>query len=506
MKKSDSEAEPRSPISFHPMSNGEFEPRPVDDRDRLAAKLYRELVDEKSKRFGLTRRQFCESASGMLGALYVMNQAYGCSRGGASAGDAGFTRDAGYDVPADVTANDAAQAAMDTGYDIQQEALDNPDAADAAVASEEFIFDVQTHTTVPAPPWTAATCTQNTPNMCPTAYLSGIFVDSDTDVACLSGYPAPRAMDRPSIQARAKIKEIVDRLNGSPRLVIHANVRPDEGQVELDAMTQDAGNFPVVAWKTYPPATAGRGLDSAGYGQPFIERARQLGIKIVATHRGIGSDNGAWTGINSPRDVGPAAAANPDVKFLVYHSGWQSGVAEDHPFNMADAAPLGVDRLIKTVVDNGLGANSNLYAELGTTWFNLMSNMNEATHVLGKLLKYLGPDRILWGTDSYNNGGPQPQIEAFRSFQIPDSMQVMYGYPALTPEVKRKIFGLNGAALYGIDPQLTRRKLTQAEISNLSLARRGDPAGPRGPRPRPRPHGPRTRREYLAFLRWSGEA
>ena len=50
-----------------------------------------------------------------------------------------------------------------------------------------------------------------------------------------------------------------------------------------------------------------------------------------------------------------------------------------------------------------------------------------------------------------------------------------------------------------------RRKLTQDEIANLSLARRGEPdAFPRGPRPRP--HGPRTRREYLAFLRWSGEA
>ena len=115
--------------------------------------------------------------------------------------------------------------------------------------------------------------------MCPTDYLSGIFVDSDTQVACLSGYPAARANDQPSIQARAKIKEIVDRINGSPRLLIHANVRPDEGQVELDAMTQDAGSFPVAAWKTYPPATAGRGLDSAGYGQPFIERARQLGIQ-----------------------------------------------------------------------------------------------------------------------------------------------------------------------------------------------------------------------------------
>ena len=134
---------------------------------------------------------------------------------------------------------------MDAGYDVSQDAIDNPDAADAATVAQEFIFDVQTHTRVPAPPWTAATCNAtDTPNMCPTDYLSGIFVDSDTQVACLSGYPAARANDQPSIQARAQIKEIVDRINGSPRLVIHANVRPDEGQVELDAMTQDVGELP----------------------------------------------------------------------------------------------------------------------------------------------------------------------------------------------------------------------------------------------------------------------
>ena len=154
------------------------------------------------------------------------------------------------------------------------------------------------------------------------------------------------------------------------------------------------------------------------------------------------------------------------------------------------------------MVDNGLGPTSNVYAELGTTWFNLMSNMNDAAHALGKLLKYLGPDRILWGTDSYNNGGPQAQIQAFRAFQIPESMQAMYGYPALTPEVKRKIFGLNAAAVYGVDVATVRRKLTQDDIAKLSLARLADPdAFPRAPRP----HGPRTRREYLAFLRWSGE-
>src|SRR6266545_1033255 len=401
MKKSEREHDdvPRWPLSFHPSSNGEFEPRPETDRDRRAAAMYHELIDEKSRRMGITRRQFAESASGMVAALFVLNEVYGCSssgvaggdaaaggsRGGAGAGGAGqsggaggFSRDAGFDVAQDVSAADAADAAADARYDVTGDSIEDTARADQTVAGQEFIFDVQTHTRVPAPPWNASTCSMNTPNLCPTAYLSGIFVDSDTHVACLSGYPAARANDAPSIAARGRIKEIVDRLGGSPRLVIHANTRPDEGTVELDAMSQDAMSFPVAAWKTYPPATAGRGLDSDGYGRPFLERARQIGIKIVATHRGIGSgtDPGSWTHLYSPRDVGPAAAAAPDIKFLVYHSGWQSGVAEDHPFNIADAAPQGVDRLIKTVVDSALGPSGNLYAELGTTWFNLMSSMS----------------------------------------------------------------------------------------------------------------------------------
>jgi hypothetical protein len=69
--------------------------------------------------------------------------------------------------------------------------------------------------------------------------------------------------------------------------------------------------------------------------------------------------------------------------------------------------------------------------------------------------------------------------------------------------VKAKIFGLNGAAVYGVDPTVLRQKLTQDAIEKIVLARRDDPRYfPKGPRL----HGPRTRREYLAFLRWSGEA
>lgn len=486
---------PPSPISFHPSSNGEFEPRAVTDQDRRAAALYRSIVDDKARHLGMTRREFTESAPGMVAALFVLNQVYGCSSEAKPRPGGGFSRDAGFDVPHDVSAKDAAQANAEAGYDASAEVMDDAARAAAAVSGQEFIFDVQTHTTVPAPPWNAATCNNDTPMLCPTAYLSGIFVDSDTSVACLSGYPAPRQNDQPSIQARGRIKEIVDRIGGSPRLVIHANVRPDEGMAELDAMAEDALSFPVAAWKTYPPGASSNGLDSEKHGRPFLDRVRETGVRIVASHRGISDDGGNWNGRSSPRDVVAAAAAAPDIKFLIYHSGWQSDVAEDHPFNMADAAPRGIDRLIKAVLDAGLGPNGNVYAELGTTWFSLMSNMSQAAHAIGKLLKYLGPDRVLWGTDSYNNGGPQPQIAAFRAFQIPQAMQDMYGYPALTPEIKAKIFGLNAATVYGVDPKTVRQKIKQEDIDNIVLTRRS-----------PRPHGPRTRREYLAFLRWSGGA
>ena len=139
------------------------------------------------------------------------------------------------------------------------------------------------------------------------------------------------------------------------------------------------------------------------------------------------------------------------MKFLVYHSGWQCGVAEDHPFNTADAAPLGVDRLIKAVLDNGLGPNGNVYAELGTTWFNLMSNMNDADARARQAAQVprARPDPV--GNRLLQQRRTAAADPGVSRFQIPESMQAMYGYPALTPEVKRKIFGLNAAAVYGVD-------------------------------------------------------
>ena len=89
--------------------------------------------------------------------------------------------------------------------------------------------------------------------------------------------------------------------------------------------------------------------------------------------------------------------------------------------------------------------------------------------VIGKLLKHVGPDNILWGTDSIWYGSPQDQIESFRAFEISEELQERYGYPALTPEVKRKIFGLNAAALHGLDPKAGACRFDPGELQEVRL-------------------------------------
>jgi hypothetical protein len=63
----------------------------------------------------------------------------------------------------------------------------------------------------------------------------------------------------------------------------------------------------------------------------------------------------------------------------------------------------------------------------------------------------MGPDRVVFGSDAVWYGSPQWQIDALWRFQIPEDMRKRYGYPELTPAVKRKILGLNSARLYGIE-------------------------------------------------------
>ena len=211
-------------------------------------------------------------------------------------------------------------------------------------------------------------------------------------------------------------------------------------------------------WKCYPlygpPTTAsptgGWFLDDDEIGFPFLERVRASGTRVVAVHKGLGGPvPAASVAAASPRDVGPAAAAFPDVNFLVYHSGYERDpLGEEGAFD--PVSPSGVDRLVASLADAGVGPGANVYAELGSTWYLMMRRPLEAAHVLGKLLRAVGPDRVVWGTDSIWYGSPQPLIDAFRTFQIPERMQAAFGYPALTIETKAKILGANARAVYGV--------------------------------------------------------
>ena len=115
----------------------------------------------------------------------------------------------------------------------------------------------------------------------------------------------------------------------------------------------------------------------------------------------------------------------------------------------------------------GVGPNENVYAELGSTWWTIMRDPEQAAHVLGKLLKYVGEDNVLWGTDCIFYGSPQDQIQALRAFKIGGEFQERYGYPPLTPLRKAKILGLNGARVYGVDPRRRRYRFTRRELEDI---------------------------------------
>jgi predicted TIM-barrel fold metal-dependent hydrolase len=192
-------------------------------------------------------------------------------------------------------------------------------------------------------------------------------------------------------------------------------------------------------------------------GLPFLERARALGVKRICAHKGLSP----LAPGGSPEDVGAAAAAFPELDFLVYHSGYELPAregAEEGPFR-ASAHAAGTDRLVASLRAAGIapGPACNVYAELGSTWYALVRRPREAAHVLGKLLCAVGEDNLLWGTDSVWYGPAQPLIDAFRAFRIPEALCEAHGYPPLTPERKAKILGRNAARVYGVDPRPSSR-------------------------------------------------
>lgn len=150
----------------------------------------------------------------------------------------------------------------------------------------------------------------------------------------------------------------------------------------------------------------------------------------------------------------------------MYHSGFEASGPLEGPYTTA-TAHQGVNRLITAMRRHGVGPNQNVYAELGSTWWTIMRDPTQAAHVLGKLLRYVGEDNVLWGTDCIFYGAPQDQIQTFRSFEISSEFQERFGYPELTRERKAKVLGLNGARVYGIEPKARRCEFTRRDLEEI---------------------------------------
>ena len=469
------------PIKLDTTSNGEFEPVALPCDALAAGQLAQAQVEAAAQRIGLSRRRYVVSMLGAAATLAAFNQAF------AAAGKRGGR------------------------YDIAPEAPFELAAAQAALGGDEFIFDVQLHHVNPQGAWRKAagpnafkgmpnsSCGQTDHVECFSsgALLKDVFMDSDTAMGVLSHVPGGLDTNPLDFEAAGATRAAVNTLDGTERLLLHGRCMPTLPG-EIDGMDAQVARFPVAAFKTYTQfgprdGAAGFFLDDDTYGAPFIERARRLKVRNIAVHKGLAFGQRGYE-YSTSRDVGLAAVRYPDMVFLIYHSGFDTGVKEG-PYD--PQAKAGVDVLVRSMRE--AGRPKNVYAELGSTWRFVMRDPDQAAHLMGKLLVTFGEDNILWGTDSIWYGSPQDQIQAFRAFEISREFQDKFGYPALTPAIKRKIFGLNAMRVYGLDATVLRRRVSKDRVKKARDEYLNDP------QPSFVTYGPRTRREFLALRELLGD-
>jgi len=466
--------DPGLPIKFGPCSNAEYEPEPLSPVVTETIRRAREECDRAARRLGVGRREFLLSSMAAAATLLALDA---CTREALR----GTTR---------------RRVTPGGTYAIPTEATTEPEAADRAVGGDEFVLDVQGHlleydvnplNSQGASFWERfpqQNCGESDPRVCFDIehFLGEFFLRSDTNMLVLSALPIAPAGSPLSPEIMDETRRVAENLCHDERILLHAQVLPNIGPLHatLDAMADRVRRFPIKAWKVfthYPDLYTHRGqgwwLDDHERGAPkvgeaFIEHALSLGVPRIATHKGLSGGSR----FASPEDIGPAASKHPDARFIVYHSGFEARTDEG-PYRPS-TKNVGVNRLITSLLEAGVGPNQNVYAELGSTWWYVMKTPTQAAHVLGKLLKHVGQDNVVWGTDCIFYGSPQDQIQALRAFHITPEFQERYGYPALTKEIKGKILGLNSARLYGVDPITVPCRFTRTELEHV---RRSLPAG-----------------------------
>jgi predicted TIM-barrel fold metal-dependent hydrolase len=457
-----------TPLPTRLVSNEEFPPLPQTARQ--AAVEHRILTEagRLAPRLGLSRRAFLRTSGGMATSLLAMNAVFGRF----------------FDVLA-VEAAEPAAFQERTGapffiFDVQVHYVsagydpNNAEANRKGAVSKQGLLSLRQRARRLNPRLESDRGTLA--DLSWENFVKEVFLDSETAIGLISTPPGPypqEAVVPP--REMTHIRDEINRVTQSRRMLAHGLVSPQLGRADLDFMDQQAAALKVDAWKAYTGAAAkgfdrGWFVDDEKIAYPMLERARRVGVRRFCVHKGL--PLGPIADYNHPRDLIKAAKDFPDIDFLVYHSGLLN-VAAPTP---AGEVPWTSEFCRMKKKEPGL---KNIYMELGSTFGLLVTvNPTACAHLLGQIIDAFGADHVLWGTDSIWYGTPQWQIEAFRRFEMPPMLVEQHKYAPLTRQVKEQIFGLNAARVFGVDVNATRNEIPKDYLSRMKMAYLEDGATP----------------------------
>ena len=491
----------RSPVPTQMVSNGEYMPYPQTERQKRVEARIQELAGAAARHLGISRRRFLASTGGMAAAFLAMNDVFGPIfkvRPAEMYEPAAFAQRG---APADLFILDTQLHTVRSSRSLENLTLRSiAQGAHSALNPNDLPDELGGVNT----PWNPAL--RGLPNVSENFYLvqfvKDVYLDSQVTVGLMSNNTSAAIPDtagnRPPKDIReseigefltapqtAAVRDWINQLAGSTRMLAHGQMFPGipgtyppdtPVPTNLEYMQWQIDELKPDSWKGYTSANSAKydldpqslmrrwTLDDQQVAYPMydlIVRNGELlktrpGFFNICIHKGLSTDAPDDPALGFPVDIPKAAQDWPMLNFIIYHSCirpafWMLDAMNDVRSGRLRAGVPDILWTTQFAVDSA--PLPNVYAELGTTFASCVVTFPTAcAHILGQLLKFMGEDRILFGTDSVWYGSPQWQIEAFWRFQIPEDLRNQYGYPELTDSAKRKIMGLNAARLYGLPP------------------------------------------------------
>ncbi|HET9491448.1 MAG TPA: amidohydrolase family protein [Methylomirabilota bacterium] len=449
-----------TPLPTRLVSNEEFPPLPQTAAQREVEDRILAEAERLAPRLGLSRRDFLRTSGGMATSLLAMNAVFGRFFDVLpveAAEAAAFQERAG----APYFIFDVQVHYVGDKYDPQDE-----EASRKGAVSKGNLLALRRRARRLNPKLESDKGTLT--DLSWQNFVKEVFFDSETSIGLISTPPGPHPQEAVvPPKEMTHIRDEINRITQSRRMLAHGLVTPQLGQADLDFMDMQAATLKVDAWKAYtgaPPKGFNHGwfVDDEKIGYPMLERARKLGVKRFCAHKGL--PLGPVADYNHPRDLIKAARDFPDIDFLVYHAGL---------LNVTAPKPTGEIPWTTEFcqMKKKEPALKNIYMELGSTFGQLVTtNPTACAHLLGQIIDAFGADHVLWGTDSIWYGTPQWQIEAFRRFEIPEALITRHQYTPLSRAVKEQIFGLNAARVFGVDVNAKRNEIPKDYLSRMKMA------------------------------------